>query len=41
MYKMYLFARQQATGNSFAYVNNTTFDAFKEDFFNRYLKTGK
>lgn len=41
MYKMYLFAQQQATGNSFAYVNNTTFDAFKEDFFNRYLTSGK
>lgn len=39
MYKMYLFARQQAT-NEFAHINNLSFDDFKEQFFNNYLKAG-
>lgn len=40
MYKMYLFARQQAT-SKFSDINDLGFDDFKEDFFNRYLDVGK
>ena len=38
MYKMYLFARQQASES--ARINNLGFDDFKENFFSNYLKAG-
>ena len=39
MYKIYLFARQQATSES-ACINNLDFNDFKEQFFSNYLEAG-